>query len=68
MTTTRIISSSPKDQRTDSCGRLAKVTTYQSRPKATVTTTTYKPAIETRTVKLCTDKKCSGHVKLFTIS
>ncbi|CAD8068785.1 unnamed protein product [Paramecium sonneborni] len=62
--TTRVVNSPPRDKRHDSCGRLAKVTTYQSRPKATVTTTTYRPVIETRTVKLCTEKKCSGHETL----
>ncbi|CAD8148318.1 unnamed protein product [Paramecium octaurelia] len=62
--TTRVVNSPPRDKRHDSCGRLAKVTTYQSRPKTTVTTTTYRPVIETRTVKLCTEKKCQGHETL----
>ncbi|CAK86033.1 unnamed protein product (macronuclear) [Paramecium tetraurelia] len=62
--TTRVVNSPPKDKRHDSCGRLAKVTTYQSRPKTTLTTTTYRPVIETRTVKLCTEKKCQGHETL----
>ncbi|CAD8070059.1 unnamed protein product [Paramecium primaurelia] len=62
--TTRIVSSPPRDTRQDSCSRLAKVTTCQTRPKATITTLTNKPAIETRTVVLCNDKKCQGHENL----
>ncbi|CAD8205652.1 unnamed protein product [Paramecium octaurelia] len=62
--TTRVVSSPSRESRQDSCSRLAKVTTCQTRPKAVVTTSTNKPAIETRTVVLCTDKKCQGHENL----
>lgn len=60
MTTTRLVGSPPasvRDQRTDSINsRVTKVTTYRH-PKTTITTT-YRPVVETRTVRLCTDKKC----------
>jgi len=65
MTTTRMVGSPPasvRDQRTDSINsRVTKVTTYRH-PKTTITTT-YRPVVETRTVRLCTDKKCQGHVR-----
>ncbi|CAD8168320.1 unnamed protein product [Paramecium octaurelia] len=62
--TTRLISSPPRDTRQDSCSRLAKITTCQTRPKATITTLSQKPVVETRTVVLCSDKKCLGHENL----
>ncbi|CAD8103617.1 unnamed protein product [Paramecium sonneborni] len=61
ITATRIISSPSKDIHQDSCSRLAKVTTCQTRPKATIITISNKPVIETRTVILCNDKKCQAH-------
>lgn len=66
ITTTRLVSSphsTIRDQRTDSSvnSRVTKIT-YGGRPKTTITTTTtFRPVIETRTVRLCTDKKCQGH-------
>lgn len=67
ITTTRLVSSphsNIRDQRADSSvnSRVTKITTYSTRPKTTITTTTtYRPLIETRTVRLCTDKRCQGH-------
>lgn len=64
ITTTRLVSSphsNIRDQRADSSvnSRVTKITTYSTRPKTTITTTTtYRPVIETRTVRLCTDKRC----------
>lgn len=58
ITTTRLVGSPPsvREQRTDSINsRVTKVTTYRH-PKTTITT--YRPVIETRTVRLCTDTKC----------
>lgn len=52
-----------RDSRPESVNsRVTKVTTYRH-PKTTITTTTYRPVMETRMVETRTVRLCSGEPK-----